>query len=634
MSNASVQERAGNAKNSGGAGDPIVYMIGNAHIDPVWLWQWQDGFAEVKATFRAALDRIDEFPDFVFTSACAAYYQWVEENAPDMFGEIRRRVAEGRFAFTGGFWIQPDCNIPSGESFCRHALYSQRYFYEKFGRAADVGYNVDSFGHNGMLPQIYKKSGIDSYVFMRPDEKEKGIAEDLFNWHSPDGSSVLASRIYLSYGEWIQPGDLAEYKDVPATVAKILVTKKRAASAPNAAIAARAQAQELPLMCFFGVGNHGGGPTIAALRAIEAYRAGKFGRQADGADGRVAENAGGAVGGGAGNKAAESVGGAAYSSGAGDAAGSVTGYAARAGGIACGAGNVVYASPSEYFGYLRRSGIAGAAPAVSEDLQHHASGCYSANSAIKMLNRKAENRLLTAEKLMSAAHALAGHGYDRDLLNRAWRKLMFNQFHDILAGCSIKAACQDAIEFFGESVGIASELANAALQKISWHVDTSGGARPVRSKESDWMLWERDGGASGDSGDASGDSGGASGSSGDGSSGVSGASASKGSALGAPLVAFNPHSFPVTAPICVNKELRGVADRDGAPIPAQLVRGGQTNLDDLCNTLFMAELPPLGYSLFWIYRRRELGARVPDGTAARAFFEAAADVGGECGEYG
>ena len=110
-----------------------VYLIGNAHLDPVWLWRWQEGFVEIRATFRSALDRMKEFPDFKFTSACAVYYEWIEKVDPEMFEEIKQRVAEGRWNIVGGWFLQADCNAPSGESFARHALISQRYFKEKFG---------------------------------------------------------------------------------------------------------------------------------------------------------------------------------------------------------------------------------------------------------------------------------------------------------------------------------------------------------------------------------------------------------------------------------------------------------------------------------------------------------------------
>src|SRR5512142_3440269 len=102
-----------------------LHLIGNAHIDPVWLWQWQEGFHEVKATFRSALDRMQEYDDFIFTASSAAFYAWVEQSDPQMFAEIQQRVREGRWVLVGGWWVEPDCNIPGGESFARQALYAQ-----------------------------------------------------------------------------------------------------------------------------------------------------------------------------------------------------------------------------------------------------------------------------------------------------------------------------------------------------------------------------------------------------------------------------------------------------------------------------------------------------------------------------
>lgn len=124
-----------------------IYLIGNAHLAPVWLWRWQEGFSEVLATFRSALDRMKDFDDFKFTSACAVYYEWIERIDTEMFEEIKQRVKEGRWNIVGGWYLQPDCNMPDGESFARHALISQRYFKDKFGVTAKTGYNVDSFGH-------------------------------------------------------------------------------------------------------------------------------------------------------------------------------------------------------------------------------------------------------------------------------------------------------------------------------------------------------------------------------------------------------------------------------------------------------------------------------------------------------
>jgi alpha-mannosidase len=170
----------------------------------------------------------------------------VEENCPEMFEEIRRRVAEGRWVPVNGWWVQPDCNIPCGESFARHALYSQRYFLEKFSVLCDTGYNVDSFGHSGMLPQILKKSGMSHYVFMRPDDSEKPGVPNVFLWESPDGSSVLTYKIPFGYNlsDPSLLGDKVRY------------------------ISELGEAQGTDMMLFYGVGNHGGGPTIAMLNQI------------------------------------------------------------------------------------------------------------------------------------------------------------------------------------------------------------------------------------------------------------------------------------------------------------------------------------------------------------------------------
>ena len=165
-------------------------MIGNAHIDPVWLWRLDEGRDEVLSTYRAALERMDETPGFIFTSGGAATYRWVQEDDPGLFAVIQQRVAEGRWSLVNGWWVQPDCNIPCGESFVRHGLYGQRALREMFGQQAVTGYNVDSFGHTGSLPQILRGCGLCYYVFFRPAPAdrdhpgEKDLPGTLFWWES------------------------------------------------------------------------------------------------------------------------------------------------------------------------------------------------------------------------------------------------------------------------------------------------------------------------------------------------------------------------------------------------------------------------------------------------------------------
>ena len=97
-----------------GAGNYRFHMIGQAHIDPVWLWPWREGLAVVHSTFRSALDRMNETPGFAFTASSAQFYEWVAENDPGMLREIRKRVEEGRWGVVGGWWVEPDVNLPCG----------------------------------------------------------------------------------------------------------------------------------------------------------------------------------------------------------------------------------------------------------------------------------------------------------------------------------------------------------------------------------------------------------------------------------------------------------------------------------------------------------------------------------------
>jgi len=230
----------------------MLHMIGNAHLDPVWLWRWPEGCAEAIATCWSAVDRLDEHPGFVFTRGEAQIYRWIEQLDPPLFARIRAFVATGRWVVVNGWWIQPDCNLPSGEALIRQALYGKRYFADRFGIDVTVGYNVDSFGHAATLPMLLRHTGFDSYVFMRPQAHEMTLPAELFDWTAPDGSHVRAFRIQDGY----QTGP--QSAGVPEKIDRHLAMSATAGH---------------PFMCFYGVGNHGGGPTREALAVIDARRA-------------------------------------------------------------------------------------------------------------------------------------------------------------------------------------------------------------------------------------------------------------------------------------------------------------------------------------------------------------------------
>lgn len=431
-------------------------MIGNAHIDPVWLWQWQEGYQEVRATFRSALDRLAEYPEFVFTCDSALFFEWVEESDPGLFAEIRERVAEGRFQVVGGWWVEPDCNIPCGESFVRQALYGQRYLKEKLGITATTGANLDSFGHNASIPQILAKSGCDSYVFLRPGPKEKELESPIFWWESPDGSRVLAYRIPHEY--CAPKDDLGEH------------VEKAVATLPEG---------EEEYAVFYGVGNHGGGPTKANLDQI-----------------------------------------------------------ARMG-----------LRSSSLRAFFDAAGSNGERPVVRGELQHHAPGCYTTHSGIKRWNRRAENLLLRAEKWSAIADSLGAQPYPREELERAWKLVLFNQFHDTLAGTSIEPAYEDARDQLGHASSLAAAAFNAATQSI---------ARQIAIEPEDEMR---------------------------------------------PVVVFNPHPWPLRADVEVEytwtrEQGHHVVDDEGEAVPMQLTRPLTTMSGMRSRFAFPVEVPPLGYRTY------------------------------------
>ena len=141
-----------------------IRAVGNSHIDMAWLWPWTETVEVVRNTFQSVLDLMREYPDFKFTMSSARTYEWMQEKYPDLFQQIEQRVKEGRWEIIGGMWVEPDLNMPDGESLVRQILVGKRYFQKNFGVDVKIGWNPDSFGYNYQLPQIYKKSGMDYFV--------------------------------------------------------------------------------------------------------------------------------------------------------------------------------------------------------------------------------------------------------------------------------------------------------------------------------------------------------------------------------------------------------------------------------------------------------------------------------------
>ncbi|HEY3378483.1 MAG TPA: glycoside hydrolase family 38 C-terminal domain-containing protein [Armatimonadota bacterium] len=224
-----------------------IHLIGQAHIDPIWLWPWQSGLDEVLATCRSACDLLDEYPQFIFTRGEAWSYAAIERADPALFARIRQHVVAERWEIVGGWWIQPDCNLPSGFAFERQLGIGKRYLLDRFGQFPRIGYNVDSFGHAATLPGYLQSAGQDCYIMMRPEAHEMTLPARLFRWRGYDGGpEVTTFRIAGPYNADKMTPDFGHLR--------------HALSALPAGIT--------DTMCFVGVGDHGGGPTETLIRWV------------------------------------------------------------------------------------------------------------------------------------------------------------------------------------------------------------------------------------------------------------------------------------------------------------------------------------------------------------------------------
>jgi alpha-mannosidase len=395
-----------NSRSSTGRDSPHdLHMIGNAHMDPVWVWDWREGFGEVWSTFKSALDRIAEHEDVTFTASSAAYYSWIERHDPAMFESIKAAVASGRWFFVGGMWIEPDCNIPSGESLCRQLLYGQRYFQRAFGSLATIGYNVDSFGHAAGLPGILRGAGLDAYVMMRPADHEKAMPANAFLWSDPSGCAIAAYRI---------PGNY-ETDSVDALAANVESASELS------------RVQGTPQMCFFGVGNHGGGPTRSMIEQIDGLRSRRR--------------------------------------------------------------EIIYSDPGRYFHQLRVLDLS--LPLVEGELQHHAPGCYSVSAWVKASNRSGESALLDAETLEAVASSVVGRVANGAELSGAWEELLLCQFHDVLAGTSSDSAYRTIRSRYGYVETVADGVTTNAIYEIAHRIDTRIESIDAQERESPWTVNDR-----------------------------------------------------------------------------------------------------------------------------------------------
>ncbi len=353
----------------------VIHLIPNAHLDPVWLWDAREGLNEGITTCRTILELMEEFPELTFIRGEAAIYQYIEIHDPESFRRIQRMVKAGRWDIVGGNYIQPDTNLPATEPLARQFLHGISYFREKFNKQVTAAWAADSFGHSAGLPEILAAAGIQSFACTRPMPTEFGMESPAFWWEGPGGSRILVWRpTHGWYG--------CERFDLGPRLDQCLI-----------------EAQKLGLgigACFFGLGNHGGGPSREHLLEIREWQS------------RHPEV------------------------------------------------ELVYSGLHRLFGELRqriRPTSANKLPIHRGEMNFCLRGCYVSLAGVKFAYRRAENSILRAE----STHALArmagvGASANPSGLKIAWMDILFNAFHDILPGSCIERAADEQMESLGRAL--------------------------------------------------------------------------------------------------------------------------------------------------------------------------------------
>ncbi|HEX5502841.1 MAG TPA: alpha-mannosidase [Thermomicrobiales bacterium] len=229
-----------------------LVATGHAHIDVAWLWPLAQTRRKAARTFATALRLMEQYPEFHFTQSQPVLYQFVKEDEPALYAQIKRRVAEGRWEPTGAMWLEPDCNLPSGESLVRQFVHGLRFFATEFGARPTLAWLPDTFGYTAALPQIMRGAGIGHFMTSKLSWNQfDRFPYDTFRWRGLDGSEVLAHFITTP-----TDGPIFTYNG-----------RMSAYEVAGAARVYREKALNHDLLYLFGYGDGGGGPTREMLEA-------------------------------------------------------------------------------------------------------------------------------------------------------------------------------------------------------------------------------------------------------------------------------------------------------------------------------------------------------------------------------
>ena len=382
-----------------------LVCVGHAHIDMNWMWGFQETVSIAIETMRTALGLMDRYPDFHFSQSQASVYRIVERYAPELMRPIASRIAAGRWESLACQWVETDMVLPSGESLVRQMLYARRYMREAYGApesSFETVFLPDTFGYPASTPEILSSAGVKRLYHCRGADDR--IA---YRWLAPSGRSILAYREPRWYNT-----------DIGAGIARFLPAFARDTGLESAP-------------CVYGVGDHGGGPT---MRDIE--------RLADMASWPLFPS-------------------------------------------------LRFGALSAWFDYAQSK--ADSLPTFSGEPERLFTGCYASQSRIKAANAKAQEAMYEAE-LLSVAGTLSGNRNAADDrsgidLRDAWIDLLFGQFHDILPGSGVRETRERAL---GAFQGIMASARSSASRSLCEFAGVDSSLQPSAAPHAGEAAWTCD----------------------------------------------------------------------------------------------------------------------------------------------
>jgi alpha-mannosidase len=392
---------------------PTIHAVGHSHLDLAWLWPVAQTREKAIRTFTTQLHLMRQYPEHRFMHSTPQVYKWLERDAPALFQKVKAKIASGEWEITGGMWIEPDANIPSGESFVRQVLYGKQYMKDQFGVDTTVLWLPDVFGYSAALPQIMKRSGLKYFMTTKMSWSQTNrFPYETFRWRGLDGSEVLTHLIST-------PGDIpGSY-----TYNGMLTPHDIKGTWDNY----QQKALNDQLLTAFGFGDGGGGPTVEMLEAA-----------------RVLQD--------------------------------LPGFP-----------KVQIGKVEDFFARLDQAVSHAHLPVWDGELylEFHR-GTLTSQAYNKRSNRQCEALYHDAEALSAMASLLTGASYP-DYLREGWELLLFNQFHDILPGSSIREVYEDSDLDYATIRQIGEQALGRAIRALAGSIQ----AETERVVIFNTLGWER-----------------------------------------------------------------------------------------------------------------------------------------------